>query len=48
MAACHFDDAWYKCRTGRDDVVYKNDNSVGVGGGGGGTFDFFFFLKCLF
>ena len=36
----YFDDTWYKCRTGRD-VVYKNDNSGGIGG----TFVFCFFFS---
>ena len=52
----YFDDAWYKCRTGRDDMLHTRITAlvelgcvcVCVGGGGGegaGTFFFFFFLK---
>ena len=52
----YFDNAWCKCkcRTGRDDVEYKNTRMTtladfgvgwggGGGGGGGGTFVVFFF-----
>ena len=42
----YFDDAWYKCRTGRDDVLRTSMTTlVGLGG----TFVFFcFFLKKTF
>ena len=40
----YFDDAWYKCRTGRDDVLRARITTLagfggrGGGGGGGATF----------
>ena len=41
----YFDDAWYKCRTGRDDVLRSRMTTVQDRGGGGGGVNLFFSKK---
>ena len=40
----YFDDAWYKCKTGQDDLLRTRMTTLAGGGGLGGGGDIFFFF----